>query len=272
MQRGSWTRMPAAIRSARAPPRSRPIRRRDRFRAALAASDEVARLADGRLDVEWVKARFVSDDPRKAQGLMRDEELLFSHLTSLVGQPERRLDLVSPYFVPGRGGTRSLALLARRGIAVRVLTNALEATDVVPVHAGYAKRRRTLLKAGVVLFELKRGASPASEGGKEVRAHGPFGSSGGSLHAKTFALDGRTIYVGSFNFDPRSVRLNTESGLVIDSERLACRLHESFDGRLEGVAYRPVLVGPQARLARRRAHPAAGAGRFARPSRAPRRR
>ncbi len=215
----------------------------DRFRAALAASDEVARLADGRLDVEWVKARFVSDDPRKAQGMIRDEELLFSHLTSLVGQPERRLDMVSPYFVPGRAGTRALALLARRGITVRVLTNALEATDVLPVHAGYAKRRRTLLKAGVELFELKRGASPASDGGKDARALGPFGSSGGSLHAKTFALDGRTIYVGSFNFDPRSVRLNTESGLVIDSERLAQRLHESFDGRLDGIAYRPVLVG-----------------------------
>jgi putative cardiolipin synthase len=215
----------------------------DRFRAALAASDEVARLADGRLDVEWVQARFVSDDPRKAQGLIRDEELLFSRLTSLVGQPEHRLDLVSPYLVPGRAGTRALALLARRGIAVRVLTNALEATDVVPVHAGYAKRRRTLLKAGVVLFELKRGASPASDGGRDARALGPFGSSGGSLHAKTFAVDGRTIYVGSFNFDLRSLRLNTESGLVIDSEKLARRLHENFDGRLDRIAYRPVLVG-----------------------------
>ncbi len=94
---------------------------------------------------------------------------------------------------------------------MRVLTNALEATDVLPVHAGYAKRRRTLLKAGVELFELKRGAGPASTG-RDARALGPFGSSGGSLHAKTFAVDGRTIYVGSFNFDLRSLRLNKESG------------------------------------------------------------
>ncbi len=215
----------------------------DRFRAALAASDEVARLASGRLEIEWVPARLVSDDPRKALGTMRDEELLFSHLTSLVGQPGLRLDLVSPYLVPGRAGTRALALLARRGVAVRILTNSLEATDVLPVHAGYAKRRRTLLKAGVVLFELRPGASPASEGGRDARALGPFGSSGGSLHAKTFAVDGRTIYVGSFNFDLRSLRLNTESGLVIDSERLAHRLHESFDRRLDAVAYRPLLVG-----------------------------
>ena len=215
----------------------------DRFRAALAGSDEVARLADGRLEVEWARARFVSDDPRKALGGMREDELLFSHLTALVGQPQQKLDLVSPYCVPGRAGTRALALLARRGVSVRILTNALEATDVVPVHAGYAKRRRTLLKAGVELFELKRGASTASKGGREARALGPFGSSGGSLHAKTFAVDGRTLYVGSFNFDLRSLRLNTESGLVIESERLANRLHRSFDESLDGIAYRPILIG-----------------------------
>ncbi len=39
---------------------------------------------------------------------------------------------------------------------MKVLTNSLAATDVVAVHAGYAKRRKALLKAGVILYEMQR--------------------------------------------------------------------------------------------------------------------
>jgi putative cardiolipin synthase len=49
------------------------------------------------------------------------------------------------------------------------------------------------------------------------------------LHAKTFAVDHSRIFVGSFNFDQRSARLNTEMGLVIDSPTLARQLAERFD-------------------------------------------
>ena len=118
-----------------------------------------------------------------------------------------------------RRGGADLADHRRKGtvrhasVAVRVLTNALEATDVAAVHSGYAKRRKALLEAGVDLYELRRSAAP---GKKEERA-GPFGSSGSSLHAKTFAVDGSRVFVGSFNFDPRSATLNTELGFVIDS-------------------------------------------------------
>ncbi|WP_345791017.1 hypothetical protein [Gymnodinialimonas phycosphaerae] len=40
----------------------------------------------------------------------------------------------------------------------------------------------------------------------------PFGLSGASLRAKTFAIDGTRIFIGSFNFDPRSAMLNCEMG------------------------------------------------------------
>ena len=41
-------------------------------------------------------------------------------------------------------------------VRITVLTNSLEATDVAAVHAGYAKRRKDLLAAGVRRFEMKR--------------------------------------------------------------------------------------------------------------------
>jgi putative cardiolipin synthase len=66
------------------------------------------------------------------------------------------------------------------------------------------------------------------------------------LHAKTFAVDGRRVFVGSFNFDPRSARLNTEMGVVIDSPALARQLAERFDTAAPLVAYE-VRLGPDGR-------------------------
>ena len=75
--------------------------------------------------------------------------------------PTRELELVSPYFVPDAAGVDYFAALARRGVKVTVLTNSLEATDVPAVHAGYAKRRKPLLEAGVELYEMKRTSAHA---------------------------------------------------------------------------------------------------------------
>src|SRR5690606_17294270 len=137
------------------------------------------------------------------------------------------------YFVPTAAGTEAFVVMAQRGIKVRILTNALEATDVAAVHAGYAKRRKDLLRGGVELFEMRR-LSPQLERNPSA---GPFGSSGSSLHAKTFAVDGERIFIGSFNFDPRSATLNTELGFVIDSPALARTVHEAFDIAIPANAY-----------------------------------
>jgi putative cardiolipin synthase len=152
----------------------------------------------------------------------------------VLGEPTHELDLVSPYFVPAASGTQYLTGLAARGVTVLVLTNALEATDVAAVHSGYAKRRVELLTGGVHLYELRR--SPLSHQKKE-QSPGPFGSSGSSLHAKTFTVDSRRVFVGSFNFDPRSAHLNTELGLVIDSPELASQIEATFLALVPQVAY-----------------------------------
>ncbi len=76
------------------------------------------------------------------------------------------------------------------------------------------------------LFELKREAAGAP--GSSIHDRGLTGSSGSSLHAKTFSVDRSRAFVGSFNFDPRSQRLNTELGFVIESPELARRISGSF--------------------------------------------
>ena len=190
---------------------------------ALRRSPFVRELVAGTLPLEWAKTRLISDPPVKVLDRARREELLLEKFGAMFGTPSSGVDLVSPYFVPANKGTDLLGGWARRGVKVRVLTNSLEATDVAFVHAGYVKRREELLEAGVELYEMrKRGAGQAP-------SSGTFGSSGSSLHAKTFAVDGARIFIGSFNFDPRSAELNTEMGFVIDSPLLARRMKTVFD-------------------------------------------
>ncbi len=191
-------------------------------------------LLDRQLAFEWTTASLVYDDPAKTlDTTARTDVLLFPELVRSIGRPEKTLDLISPYFVPGDDGTAALVALAGRGVTVRVLTNSLASSDASVVHAGYSKRRQALLRAGVQLYELK--ANRAEESREEKAAFGSSSSS--ALHAKTFTVDRGRIFVGSFNFDPRSVRLNTEMGLVIDSPALAQRVTAFFDAEIPKIAY-----------------------------------
>jgi cardiolipin synthase C len=180
--------------------------------------DLEALLADGAVRLPSDRVRIVADPPGKRRGRHRAPGLLDVIRKSLRGARTQIL-LISPYFVPGRRGTRELVRLARRGVRVSVLTNSLAATDVLAVHGRYERYRRRLLRGGIEVHELKRGGQEGSS---------LFGSGGASLHTKAFAVDGRLIFVGSFNFDHRSADLNTEMGTFIEDPRLADQLAQEF--------------------------------------------
>ncbi|MDB5917380.1 MAG: hypothetical protein JWR40_1614 [Massilia sp.] len=211
------------------------------YRVTLRDSSFVAQMRSRSLPFEWATARLVSDDPAKTLSRASDASRLMPQLRDLVGAPARSLDLVSAYFVPGDTGTAAFSKLAKSGVAVRVLTNSLEATDVPAVHAGYAKSRKPLLAAGVKLYELRATWQPDDRRRRAGRAGGSvggsLGSSSSSLHTKTFAVDNQQVFVGSFNFDPRSARLNTEMGFVIDSPTMARQLDTRMTGGVAERAY-----------------------------------
>jgi len=218
--------------------------------AEVKASDEAAallsdlhstaaRYIENRISLEWTQVHLVADDPVKGQGVAQRDQLMIMRLVEILGDVKSRLDLVSAYFIPGQDGTDYFAALARSGKAVNILTNAMNTTDVLLVHAGYTKYRRALLEAGVTLYELKLrgGLSPESE-----LQLNPLGLSGASLHAKTFAVDDERVFIGSFNFDPRSAILNCEMGVLIDSPAMARQVRGLFDGQVARVSYRPDLT------------------------------
>jgi len=216
------------------------------YRQTIAASSFVEDMRARRLPLEWTDVHLVSDDPSKGLGQAADDDLMWARLKRIVARPRSELVLSSPYFVPGEAGVADFGAMAAGGVRVTVLTNSLEATDVPAVHAGYAKRRVALLRAGIALFEVKRASSRRHEAGSGHLLAGS-GSSASSLHAKTFEVDGRHVFIGSFNFDPRSARLNTEMGFVIDSPTLAQGMADSVAREAAEGAYR-VRLDPAGNL------------------------
>lgn len=200
---------------------------------AIKDSDFINQLKDGSFNLEWADIRLISDDPSKALGESKPGDYLTAQMEKSIGKPEKEVILVSSYFVPTEAGVNLFSQMVRRGVDVQILTNSLDANDVKVVHAGYQKRRKALLKAGVKLYELRRQGTDTTFN----ELAGPFGSSGSSLHAKTFSVDGERVFVGSFNFDPRSANLNTEMGVVIESRNLAEEIRDVFKKRVTDNAY-----------------------------------
>jgi len=221
-------------------------------RAAAAGSDYAARILRLRdegalgLGLDALRrggaVRVLADDPRKAQG--GDGPLrMLEEMRALLGRARAEAIVVSPYFVPMRSGTDGLLGLRERGVSVAVLTNSLAANDVAAVHGGYSRWRKPLLRGGVMVHELK--PLPGSGGGD---VDGRIGSSRASLHTKAVIVDRRLAFVGSFNMDPRSARINTEGGVVIDDPGFAAQVRAQYERAIDPArSWRVALEGGQLR-------------------------
>jgi putative cardiolipin synthase len=193
------------------------------YAQALRANDGIRRLVAGDWALRWSsKYRFVSDDPAKVTMQKKDSAraVVAAAVVEQLRNARNSLEIISPYFVPGDEGSEVLIARAKAGAAVQVLTNSLAANDVATVHGGYSRHRKALLEGGVQLFELKPLAAdqPTSFSG----------SSGASLHTKALTADGNTVFVGSYNLDPRSTWLNCEQGVLVEDTALAAQLSGIF--------------------------------------------
>ncbi|MCC5878789.1 MAG: phospholipase D family protein [Idiomarina sp.] len=206
----------------------------------------VRQMLQGYGPIIWAKTRMVSDAPAKGLGKAEPDELITHALQEIIGEPKRSIFLVSPYFVPTKAGVRSLESMAEAGVEIHILTNSFAATDVAIVHSGYAKWRKRLLEAGIRLYEMRPNVVTAPEN-VDWQQLPRFASAATSLHAKTFAVDGERVFIGSFNFDPRSARLNTELGFIIESEELAAQTEQLFAIEVPFSAYE-LRLAPSGRM------------------------
>jgi putative cardiolipin synthase len=201
---------------------------------ALTDSGLAHGLADGSLAFSWSEAHVIHDSSqKKTLGRKGKDELLISQLAPYITGAKKTADIVSPYFVPGDKAADALCKLAQDGVRVRILTNSLASNDVSAVHAGYSKYRRKLLRCGVRLFELDESLKE-----REGKAFTWLpGLKKSSLHAKTMVFDGEIMFVGSFNFDQRSLHINNEIGLLFQDPEIAGTAARNFEDNVGKVAF-----------------------------------
>ncbi|QSX39606.1 phospholipase D-like domain-containing protein [Shewanella cyperi] len=207
--------------------RARPRLDHSPYLERLASSSLLHALSNRDLGWYWGPASVLSDPAHKARQDSQRDWLIMA-LAQRMRMVKKQLVIISPYFVPSRAGLELLTSLRNRGVAIRVITNSLAATDVPLVHGKYRGYRRALLQAGVEIYELKS---------QVRRRRRVWRGSRASLHAKSFVFDDAGLFVGSFNFDPRSAWLNTEMGVMLETPALVANLDQVLSGILARQAY-----------------------------------
>lgn len=179
-------------RSAEPVARARRLMRRLRM-------DDAGRPGPGAQALAPVRAAFVLRD-----NLRRRRAIERSYIDA-IRKARVRVDLMSPYFYPGRAFRRVLRQAARRGVEVRLLLQGKVDYRIAALAARALYDE--LLADGVRIFEY----TPAF------------------LHAKVALVDDDWATVGSSNIDPLSLLLNLEANVVVRDAGFTRALAAEFD-------------------------------------------
>jgi putative cardiolipin synthase len=164
----------------------------------------------------WAPYTLAVDSPDKSfKSKAAEADSIVTPLRESLQAAEKEMIIISPYFVPRKPGIKAITELQNRGIQVTIVTNSLAANNQSSVHGGYAPSRKPLLKAGAKIYEVR---ADATVSGSELTA---ASGAKATLHTKAFVVDSKELFIGSFNFDPRSANINTELGVIIRSPELA---------------------------------------------------
>ena len=186
-------------------------------------------------------ARVIYDEPLIGEKIPPTQ--LIESLDELTDDTRQELLISTPYFIPDDDFYGPVADLISDGVRVVVLTNSLASTNHPIVHSGYKKHRKKVIKIGVELFELRHDASARGKFDTPPVKSKAFG-----LHAKYIVIDRQFTFVGSLNLDPRSIYLNTEMGLIIDSPNLAAGVVAEFEEELRPENSWQVLLDEKGQL------------------------
>ncbi len=190
----------------------------------------------------WGFGRVVSEPPRKVAEDVPQDDLVSKRLIQEWDRAQHDVMVECSYFLPGAEGIAAFRKLRERGVAVTVVTSGLEATDVPLVYAAYRQFRPPLLDAGVGLYEFKLHPPKIKAPGKWYRQ----GSSYSAMHSKVIEFDHQRVWVGSFNLDPRSIKLNTEVAIIAECPALARQLANAINSDLAPTRSWKVEFDPRA--------------------------
>ena len=220
-----------------------------RARTIAASADDAEYLRREFLDRAFAveSVEYFADPPNKPFARRDDARRdLSQRIAALIGSARERVTFETPYLVLSSRAREEFAKLRadHPKIRVRVATNSLAATDAFYVYAiSYKYKRRYLSRLGFEIHEFKpfdpeavavTAEPPVARARLKRREPAPLVRAGvrRGLHAKGIVIDDAVALVGSHNFDPRSDRLNTESGLIVRDAAFARALRESIEADL----------------------------------------
>jgi phosphatidylserine/phosphatidylglycerophosphate/cardiolipin synthase-like enzyme len=188
---------------------------------------EMARLGE---ELFWGKAKILVDAVPEKDGKPQtraERDKTGVTLNRLIDGSVGEVLIQSAYLILLDQGFRAIANAAARGVVVKLSTNSMAANNHLTAFVGYQKQRRQMLETGAELYEMRPDVK--SERALFTAAQLEEHQTSFGLHAKTMVFDRKYTFVGSFNLDPRSVNLNTEMGLLVESETLANAVAESIE-------------------------------------------
>ncbi len=171
------------------------------------------------------RAYFVADRPAQESPGAEDSSpvQLADYIVDIIDSAEHEVILVTAYLVPTQELSAVIKRSVERGIRVRILTNSLRSNNHIAAHAAYIGYVEDLVGSGVELYELRADAED-----RNLYMETPVDSKALGLHAKFMLLDTDRVFIGSSNLDPRSLKLNTEVGMMVESDELNQRLRDNI--------------------------------------------
>lgn len=202
------------------------------YATRVASGEPFNGILTGRLPLIWAHAQLISDsvDKKKVENGAMVGRLMHRAVANAASEVKSELLMVTPYLIPGSEGMQLFKDLRQRNVRVRILTSSLESSTVLLAQSGYMHYRMPLLENGVELYEV-RSLLGSATGSGQTAAISRYGNY--SLHAKLFVFDRQRLFIGSMNFDQRSMHLNTEIGLLIDSPILAQQVAARFEAMVQ---------------------------------------
>jgi putative cardiolipin synthase len=161
----------------------------------------------------------LTDDPEAPEG---QPVQLAAELMRILDQAEEEILIISAYLIPTDELEAAIGRAARRGVSVRLLTNSIQSNNHLVAHSAYRKHINALMHSGAQLHEVKTDARD-----RERHMLDPVDDKQLALHAKALVIDRDRVFIGSTNLDPRSLRINSEMGLLVESPPLNEALREA---------------------------------------------
>jgi putative cardiolipin synthase len=184
----------------------------------------VRELAQKKLDLkfEMAKCRFFQSRPRFGETYIEQAYL------KLIKGAKNEILIGNAYFVASEIFVETIKDAARRCVKVIILTNSPKTNDLPMLTiVGRDYYDDILAVNNEPVVQSCDGGGVQIWEWQGIRTHSTEQTEG-TIHAKYAVFDRRSSIVGSYNMDPRSRTLNSESAIVFENEDLSRRLADMF--------------------------------------------